>query len=168
MKKAKQTPTPPPIICTNDRVLLHYAVLHEAVGFREGHKLLFVDGREIGRVPYLAICQDKDSPNVILYFCDGDWKPLGIGAEGSIDNAKKKAERIYPGSSRCWVEAHFSEGDVAEYLDKAFADLRCSFCGKRPDETMEDTFQSSGNARICGDCITEFYRELNERHESQA
>jgi hypothetical protein len=53
--------TPPRTITLNDSVLLCYAVLDESVGYTVGHRLFFVDGKEIGKVPRLAICKDKDS-----------------------------------------------------------------------------------------------------------
>ncbi len=108
---------PPPVICMNDRVLLHYAVLDESVGYRVGHGLFFVDGEEIGRVPCLAICRERDSNNLTLYYCDTDWSLAGVatGYE-SVEAAKAKAERIYPGSSMCWTEAHFTDEDVSHYL----------------------------------------------------
>ena len=31
--KIQRPSTPPPIICINDRVLLHYAILNDSVGF---------------------------------------------------------------------------------------------------------------------------------------
>ena len=89
----------------NDLLLLHYAMLNDSVGFNAGHRLMFRDGVEIGRVPCLAICQDKDSPQFMLYYCDGDWKPLGIASYDSVDAAKSRAERIYPGSIACWTQA---------------------------------------------------------------
>jgi hypothetical protein len=112
-----ELPGPPPIICVNDRVLLQYAVLNDSVGFNAGHGLMFVGDKEIGRVPFLAICQDKDSPQVTLYYCNRDWSPIGIAGYDSVAAAKKKAERIYPGSSACWSEAQFTEEDVNRYLD---------------------------------------------------
>lgn len=157
----------PPIICVNDRVLLAYAILDDSVGFNQGHGLLFVEGKEIGRVPCLAVSQDKNSDKVMLYFCKRDWSLLGIAAQDSVTEAKKKAERIYPGAARCWVDAHFTDDDVARYLDEAFAEMRCSFCGKHPGKTMAATFQS-GSARICGSCVAEFYRQLTEGAESHS
>jgi hypothetical protein len=93
-------------------------VLTDAVGFSVGHGLFFVGGKEIGPVPCLAICQDKESRQVTLYYCERDWSPIGIAGHESIEAARKRAERIYPGSSSCWVEAHFSEEDVNRYLDE--------------------------------------------------
>jgi len=97
--------TPPQKITRNDRALLCYAVLNESVGYTAGHGLFFVDGKEIGRVPCLAICQDKDSRLFTLYYCDSYWNLLGVATNyQSIDAAKHRAERIYPGSSERWVE----------------------------------------------------------------
>jgi hypothetical protein len=47
--------TPPPLICVNDRVLLHYAVLTNSVQFNAGHGLFFVAGKEIGPVPWFLV-----------------------------------------------------------------------------------------------------------------
>jgi|SRR5690348_15291551 len=152
--------TPPPVICVNDRVLLEYAVLDASVGFSEGHGLLFVGRKEIGRVPYLAISQNKESASVTFYCCDEEWNPVVIAAMGCVEEAKRKAERIYPGSSARWIHAHFTEEDVSRYLDEAFGGLRCSFCGRRPDETTAAMFHGNGSVRVCGDCIARFSREL--------
>ena len=152
--------TPPPMICVNDRVLLHYAVLNESVGYNSGHGLMFVGAKEIGKVPCLAICQDKDTPEFTLYYCDSDWSPIGIASYDTVAAAKRRAERIYPGSSACWVEANFTEEDAARYVGEKWAEQRCSFCGKGPDETLAATFEGNENARICGKCIEEFYAEL--------
>ena len=114
--KSEKPSAPPPIICVNDRVLLHYAVLTASVGFNAGHGLLFVGKKEIGRVPCLAISQDRESSQVTLYYCDSDWTPIGIAGHESVEAAKRRAERIYPGSSSCWVKADFSEEDVNRHL----------------------------------------------------
>jgi hypothetical protein len=120
---ANSSNIPPPIICVNDRVLLHYAVLDESVGYTVGHRLFFVDGKEIGRVPCLAICQDKESPGFTLYYCDSDWSLLGVapGYE-SVDAAKRRAECIYPRSLARWAEANFTEQDATRYLTESWPD----------------------------------------------
>ncbi len=157
--KEEQPPSgPPPVVCS-DRVL-SYAILDNSVGFHSEHGLFFIDGKEIGRVPCLAICQARNSPEIVLYYCHRDWSMLGVATYDSIAAARKRAERIYPGSTACWVEANFTEEDATRFLDKIWADQRCSFCGKRPDETLATTFEGKENARICGQCIEEFYSEL--------
>jgi hypothetical protein len=114
---------PPPVICFNDRVLLQYAVLDESVGYTAGHGLFFVDGKEIGKVPCLAICQERDCLRYTLYYCDSDWSLLGVATDyESVDAAKHRAERIYPRSWARWVEANFTEQDATRYLDESQSD----------------------------------------------
>ena len=111
---------PPPIIGLNDRLLLQYAVLDESVGYTVGHKLFFVDGKQIGRVPCMAICQDKETSLFTLYYCDEEWSFLGVATNyESVDAAKRQAERIFPGLSARWVKANFTEQDATNYLDES-------------------------------------------------
>jgi ClpX C4-type zinc finger protein len=151
-------PFPPPAICS-ERVL-QYAVLDESVGFNSGHRLMFVDGKELGKVPRLAICAEKKTSKFLIYYCDGYWRSIGVSGHDSVVAAKRRAELIYPGSSAKWVEAHFTEEDVTRYLDEIWADSRCSFCGKRPDQGIESIVEAKdGNARICDKCVVEFSRK---------
>jgi len=94
---------------------------------------------------------------------DDDWSSRAVSRHDAVSIAKKRAERIYPGSSASWMEAHFTEEDVTRYLAGVFGDLRCSFCGKRPEETLTATFEGDGNAWIRATCIAEFHEELNPR-----
>jgi hypothetical protein len=112
--------TPPQIICLNDRLLLQYAVLDESVGYTAEHGLFFVGGKQISRVPSMAVCQDKESSLFTLYYCDTDRSVLGVASNyESVDAAKRRAERIFPGLSARWVEANFTEQDVTHYLDES-------------------------------------------------
>jgi len=103
----------------------------------------------------------------MLYYCNSDWSLIGVASYDSVVAAKGRAERIYPGSSACWVEAHFTEEDASRYLDEVWASQRCSFCGKRPDETLSTFFEGEGNARICGNCIVQFNSKLSESSEPE-
>jgi hypothetical protein len=77
-------PFPPPAICS-ERVL-HYAVLDETVGYncnaavdyisRNRLKTFEDEDKEFGKAPCLAICQGKDIPQFIAYYCDTDWNFL--------------------------------------------------------------------------------------------
>ncbi len=155
---------PLPIICVNDRVLLHYAVLDDTVGYNSGHGLFFVGEKEIGRVPCLAICH---SAQVMLYYCDADWSMIGVASYDSVSDAKRRAERIYPGSSARWVQSQFTEEDATRWLNEATDSNRCSFCGKRPhDDFAASFFQGKGGAWICSDCVREFSVDLSERPKS--
>ena len=69
---------------------------------------------------------------------------LGCSVHGSITEAKNPAERIYPGLSACWVNAHVTEAQAEQYLDELFADDWCSFCGKRADGAPRRDCESTG------------------------
>ena len=157
--------TPPPIIGTNDRRLLCYAVLDKAVGYNPDHGRLFVGGKPIWRLPCLAISEDKNSSEFTLCCCKRDWSPVGIAGCRTVAGAKTLAERIYRGSSACRTKAsRFSLVDRKKHLDKAFADMRCSSCGKRPDETISgEGFSGKNKARICGDGVRKFYDVVIKR-----
>lgn len=153
-----EPPSPPPVLdCAR---VIEYAILNESVGY-SGRTLLFVDGKELGEVPCLAICADKEPPGVMLFHCDREWTVLGCSAHGSITEAKDHAERIYAGLSACWVDAHISEEQAERYLDDRFGDERCTFCGKRADQVEQ--LIRRGEARICDRCINEFH---DTRHKA--
>ncbi len=158
MPKKPKSPAPPPPAIASDR-LLHYAILDGSVGFSSGHGLLFVDGEELGRVPLLAICQARNRSEVVLYFCEKGWNSIAVSVHDSVGSAKRKAERIYPGSSARWTEADVSEAEVSRYLDKLYKDFRCSFCGKRGDQAGQ-MFAGHGAAQICDECVAEFHAGL--------
>jgi len=125
--------TPPPIITDNDRFLVCYAWLDDSVGYTKGHGLFFVDAKEIGRVPCLAICEDKQSGKPTLYYCDENWTLLGVAANyQSVEAAKDRAERIYPGSASRWIDTHFSEADTTRYLAATAALISAARLGDVP------------------------------------
>jgi len=109
-RKERHPPNPPPEICTQR--VLQYAVLDDSVGFSSGHGLMFVDGKELGRVPCLAICEDTNSSGVMLYYCNRDWNMVGVSGPYVIAAAKKRADRLFPGSLACWIEVHFTQEDA--------------------------------------------------------
>jgi hypothetical protein len=98
-----RTKNAPPRITLNDRKLLFHAELDESVGFREGHRLVFIDDKELWKVPCLAICSQRDSPQHALYFCDEEWHVIGVAMTDTVDDAKKRAEYIFPGSAQRWI-----------------------------------------------------------------
>jgi hypothetical protein len=76
---------PPPVL--DSARLLDYAVLDESVSY-SGHSSLFVDGKELGPVPCLAICQALDGAGVLLFHCSDDWTVLGAAEYLSVAEAK--------------------------------------------------------------------------------
>ena len=149
--------TPPPVLdCAR---VIEYAVLDASVGY-SGRTLLFVNGKELGRVPCLAICEDKTvPPGVMLFHCDLNWTVLGCSGFGSVAEAKDRAERIYPGVSTYWVHALVSEEDAKRSPDELFGDQRCSFCGKRADQVKR--LLQRNEVRICDRCVDEFHDTMH-------
>jgi hypothetical protein len=150
-------PKPPPVIA-NARVL-EYAVLDSSVHY-SGHSLLFVDGRELGPVPCLTICQELKDARILLLHCERDWTVLGTVEFASVAQAKDRAERIYPGVAARWIEMQITEQEALKYLNESSSDLRCQFCGRRPDEVEQ--IIEKGGSRICDSCIREFHQMLQE------
>ena len=145
---------PPPAICS-ERVL-YYARLDESIEYRAGHVLMFIGGREVEKVPCLAICQltqNTNTESVLLCYCDSDWSPIGVGGHESVAAAQRRAERIYPGVSSCWIEAQVTVEEVERYLDEQWGDERCHVCNKRGDKVDALIEQSVG--WICDRCFAE-------------
>ena len=67
-RKRTAASLPPPAIAS-DRVL-YYAILDKSVGYTSGHGLQYVDGNDIGKVPFLAICRSRVPNEVLLNFCE--------------------------------------------------------------------------------------------------
>jgi hypothetical protein len=155
-------PKPPPVL--DSARVLGYAVLDESVIY-SGHSSLFVNGKELGPVPCLAICQGSNGDGILLLHCSRDWTVLGVAEYPSVDEAKNRAERIYPGLSTHWIGLHVTKEEAAHYLDKAFGDQRCSFCGKKPEQI--ERLIAKNDARICDSCITEFHQMLHENSQRE-
>jgi hypothetical protein len=152
MKLPVNPPAPPPALaCAR---VIEYAVLDKSVGY-VGRTLLFVDGKELGRVPCLAICEEKKPPGVLLFHCTRKWDVLGCSAHSSMSEAKQRAESVYPGLFPRWVNPHVTRKQSERYLDKLFAGQSCSFCNKRPDHVQQ--LIRKDKVTICNHCIDSCY-----------
>ncbi len=157
---------PPPVLASA-RVLF-YATVNDSVKFM-GRTLLFVDGKELGPVPCLAICKQETSNEALLLHCDSEWNTLAGSGHASPDDAKARAERIYAGLSTRWIDAGVSMEEAAAYkagLSKASKDhleelrstARCSFCLRKFAEVDDMHVNETENAFICNRCVQEFHR----------
>jgi hypothetical protein len=163
---------PPPPVLAGARVL-EYAIVDETMAFT-GRLHLYRDDERVGRVPRLAICREFDDGQFLLVHCSEDWEVLGVQpwngptAEdiSSIDDVKRWAESYYIGISSQWISLDVSLEDARAYYDAQEQEFICSFCGKGPDE-LRSVFRG-GNATICGDCVRELYRMLDEPDEPQS
>jgi len=150
----------PGIILDSARVLA-YAIIDDAVTYRE-RKTFYVDGKLLGAVPRLALCQNVNGDEVLIFHCDNDWNVLGAGSSKTLSEAKSWVEKAYIGISTKWVDTHYTQEQATEYLDQAYANDKCSFCGKWP---LDVNVMVGTDVRICNYCIVEFYDLINQFDE---
>ena len=84
--------------------VLAFAIVDESVTYIN-RKTLYVDGVLLGAVPKLAICQNEDEIELMVFHCANDWNVLGVTAEHeSIGEAIQYTERSYNGLTDKWVK----------------------------------------------------------------
>jgi hypothetical protein len=137
---------------------LHYAVVPKSIpfvndgSFWSGHSL-------VKRAPRLAITQDRLRRRVELHFCNSRWRILhGISAP-SVSKAKHLAEQFYPGLDEHWVDLSVTAAAGDRYMKRLRREQGCSFCDRAPGEHGVSQIQVR-QARICADCVAEFYKDL--------
>lgn len=148
------TTTPPPVL--DGARVLSYAIVDNSVTYTS-HSTLYVDGKLLGIVPRLAICQNLHNEDILLFFCDEQWEVLGVTNHPSIRNAQERAESEYRGVSAKWVNVNVSKEEAAQYMTQ---DQLCSFCGKQPNQ-IEQMFQSP-TACICNECVEVLHKNLSK------
>jgi hypothetical protein len=149
---------PPPVL-DSARVLAYALVDESAIYSEQG--ALFVDGKSLGPVPRLAICQYLEESRIFVFHCDNEWKVLGVsGAHSSVQDAKTAAECSYRGLSDKWVDASATEDQAREFLKLEFSGEECSFCGRWPFEVGQ--MIAKGNLRICAKWVGEFHKIVHK------
>jgi hypothetical protein len=146
------TNSPAPVLdCAR---VLAYAVVDPSVRYIE-RKTLFVDGQLLGQVPRLAICQNIDETELMVFHCDDNWNVLGVAAGiYTMADAKAKVERSYQGIASKWIDTNVSVAEAEAYLREQFGNDGCSFCGRMFYQVTQ--FFSGANGRICDDCVRKF------------
>lgn len=158
---------PPPPVLDSARVLF-YATVNDSVKFT-GRTLLFVDGKELGPVPRLAICEQETTKEALLFHCDNEWNTLGCSAHASANEAKARAERIYAGLTTRWIDANVSQNAAGAYraeicksyeghVEELRSSARCSFCGHKVEEVKDMYVNEAEDAFICDVCVENFHR----------
>jgi ClpX C4-type zinc finger len=153
---------PPPVITNRARVVI-YAVLGKSIKY-SGRKLIFVGGKELKKVPCVAIGLDgstKGKEAFWLSYCDKDWNSIASFPYESAEIAMKRAERMYPGISDLWQTPKISKRKAENYIKKMNDELRCSFCGVSHYERQ--SVASSGMVHICDVCIDGFYKIMHKK-----
>ncbi len=154
---------PPPVL--DGCHVISYALLDRTVGFT-GHTSLYVGRpgslKEVKQVPCLAIVKPlrpQLSAEVLLMFCKRGWYVIGVSVHGSPKEAKRQAERYYPGVARKWKPSLYTRGQALAHLRQLFRGEECSFCGRLPIDVLS-MIGHRGKARICDICIRECYSIL--------
>jgi ClpX C4-type zinc finger len=135
-----------------------YAHVDTSVTFVQ-RKNLSVDGEWLGRVPCIAICEDFESSDLMIQYCDESWDTLGIaGGLKNAEDAKRRAELSYVGIAELWRDATVSKIDALARHKAELEEERCSFCGRSP---LEIDMMFGVGARICNYCVQNFSKELH-------
>lgn len=131
--------------------ITHFIVRDRSISF-SGRSYLFVDGKELGAVPRLAIGADK-SGGYVLFHCSNSWNVRGIEASfDSVADLKRSVARIYPGSFNKWRLSGVTVRQAEAFRRRVWKGLECSFCGKLPDE-FERMVESRTGTRLCSLCF---------------
>ena len=150
--------TTPDIVLNCARVIA-YALVDDSVTYIERGNF-FVNGELLAAVPRLAICQNLDEEDIMIFHCDNKWNVLGAsGGNHTVKEAKKWAESSYKGINNKWVDTGTTKEDVRKHLEKEFIDEKCSFCGKWP---LKVELMIGDKVRICNYCIDKFYELVHK------
>jgi hypothetical protein len=151
---------PPPII-SNCRVT-HYAIRDGGIPF-VGRTHLFVDDKELGAVPCMAIAEGRRHRGV-LFYCTRNWNCKGVVPYDTTQEAKRAAERNYPGLSLKWRRTGYSVRVADRYRRIIWKGTECSFCRRLPVES--DRMIHKRHVRICNICVSELAKLLPFRSKN--
>jgi hypothetical protein len=157
--------SPPPPAIESARVLA-YAIVDDSVRWNRRKKLIH-DGKEVGPVPCLALCQNAwgDWQSIHVFHCNSDWEVLGAGGAATLEEAKASAERSYPGVGAKWVFLNTTREAAREWIRRESAEMLCSFCDRIPAEM--DRLIRGGSAAICNYCAVECHSKMHKDAEDE-
>jgi ClpX C4-type zinc finger protein len=157
--------SPPPVL---DRArVIAYAVLDDSVQWT-GRQKLFVDGKALGPVPRLALCQNVEGnlKDILVFHCNDEWAVLGVSGGETLEAAKASAERAYRGVGARWIPTNVTEDEAKSWIEQNCADVSCSFCDRTPGDYQHLVGNKSGGVRICNHCIDEYYALIRKPAET--
>lgn len=151
-----------PDIVLNCARVISYALVDDSVTYVERGNF-FVDGKLLGAVPKLAICQNLDEEDIMILHCDNEWNVLGAaGGNRTVEEAKESVEKSYGGLKKKWVDTGTTKEEAFQYLEEEFEDEKCSFCGKWP---LDVELMIGDKVRICNYCVDKFHAIVHEPKE---
>ena len=146
----------PPVI--DGLYVLEYAYADSSVRF-EQRKTLNVDGKWLGRVPCLALCQPFDDSGFMVQHCSKKWESRGVAAGyKTVRDAKLRVARSYHGISSKWRKQRVAKRKARTEYRSELAARACSFCGRTPLEVQS---MAEMKVRICNICVDRFYRAMH-------
>jgi hypothetical protein len=151
-------PRKPPPVLLSSRVL-EYAVLPKSTKFAGADLINGLEGAPVGTVPCLAIVESLKDGELILVYCDRDWSIRAFSSHESVARAKRRAERVYPGSRSHWTHRRVTVATAREHVANSWRGYECSFCGRTPAES-DGGFIEGRNARICASCAAHAHEAL--------
>jgi hypothetical protein len=162
MTQTKIPDTPPPVL--DMARVIAYAIVDKSVQWT-GRQLLFVDWKELGAVPHLALCQNVSGElkDILVFHCNEEWEVLGCSGGGTIEEAKASIECAYRGITAKWIETNVTEDEAKAWIKANCPDIVCSFCDREMGEFKEMIVNKSGLTRVCNICIDEHYKVMHER-----
>lgn len=154
----------PPVVLHGCRVE-QFALRDRSIRFA-GHGLLFSAGKEVGAVPRLALARDR-SGEVMLFHCDYRWRVVGAsGGWRTVREAKKRAERFYPGISKAWVRTRYTKAQASRHLSRTGGNTKCSLCGKFWFDVQKMVVFKKVRFTLCDVCIRDLYVRVSAEGES--
>jgi hypothetical protein len=139
--------------------VVEYAVLPKSTKFAGGGLINWLEDKPVGSVPCLAIVESLRDGEFTLVYCDRDWSIRAFSTHESVARAKKRAERVYPGSHGHWTHRRVTVAVARDHIANSWKGHECSFCGKTPAE-IDGGFMEGKNARICASCAAHAYEAL--------
>jgi hypothetical protein len=166
-KKSSFPPAPP--VLDGLRVL-KFAHIARPITYSGRSGLIVISpsgkSKEIGPVPCLAIADTlRHEREFVILHCGRTWKVAGAqGGFSKLRDAEGRAERMYPGVSRAWVETKTTRREAKKIELEQWKPFRCSFCGRVPPEfgPKEGGVILGKGVAICRDCITAFYESFQD------
>lgn len=157
-KKVSTHPAPPPAVIDGFRIL-YYAHIRPPIVY-SGHSSIFVDGREVGCVPRVAVGEGLRGEGIAFLLCDRHWHARAHGGDyKSVSEARRRVERMYPGVDQAWIKLSVSKREARRIEKELWRGEECSFCGRIPPDFQQCL--QSGRARICNICVAKMFWDFS-------
>lgn len=142
--------TPPPVI--GSARVLAYATVDDTISFT-GQQSLDVDGKPLGAVPCIALCEDihHEQAGFFVAYCDENWEAIGIVPTTDPESALRQVEHYYRGISQRWTHTTVTVQQAREWIAHDSPKEVCSFCGRLSFEVAR--LVHGRDATICNLCL---------------